>query len=154
MKKEAAIGTWTLARSYFEAGSKLGQDQDSFGLSMPAYFLYGHAIELALKSFLISQGTTAGRLKRIGHDLEEAMRIACMSDAFDIHLSDKHKAVVRMLNPYYRGKELEYLAIGAKTFPVIEEVEATARALVFGVKPPVEAAVRQHLKASHDESAA
>ena len=145
MQKQEAIGTWKLSRDYLDAGTKLDITQNPFKVCMPAYFLFGHAIELAFKSFLISQGITEKELRKLGHDLEAAMQAAFSHETLDVYLSETQQSAIIMLNPYYLGKELEYLAVGVKTFPDIIEVAATAHALVMGVKPIVEVVMRDHL---------
>jgi hypothetical protein len=45
------IGLWNYAREYFNAAEKLRGKEESLSAT-PVYYLYGHAIELALKAFL------------------------------------------------------------------------------------------------------
>ena len=152
MKKEASVGTWRMAEEYLQAASRLSEGLPKIEISMPAYFLFCHAIELALKSFLISQGCTEKGLREIGHDLETAMDEALKHEAFDMHISDRQKAVLRHVNPYYRGKQLEYLAVGVKSFPALVEVEEAANAIVAGVKPRVWSAVRAHVEGCRSQA--
>jgi len=43
---------------------------------LPMYYLYFHGVELALKSFFYFKQQDDKELKRIGHDLKEAWKIA------------------------------------------------------------------------------
>ena len=80
-------------------------------------YLCGHAIELALKSVLKLNGATDKSLKSIGHDLEQAFSAAnCLQQKR--FLNRKLSCAVRMLNPYYSGKELEYFTqVGGMRLP-------------------------------------
>jgi hypothetical protein len=85
----------------------------------PTYYLLGHAIELALKSFLLAKGDSQNRLRRrIGHDLRKAAQrvIAAKSDPISKLVAD-HLVYIEMLNAYYLAKELEYRVTGYKTYP-------------------------------------
>lgn len=70
-------------------------------------YLYGHAIELAIKSILLKNGVLTKQLKKIGHDLESCLRKADQypeSQYFDAQLRE----IVVLLNPEYGNKHLEY----------------------------------------------
>jgi len=64
-----------MARKYQKAGSRLlksleGDTADAErALSDPLYFLDAHALELAFKAFLLSQGETISRSGKPGHDI-------------------------------------------------------------------------------------
>jgi hypothetical protein len=52
-------------------------------MSLPAYFLAGRAIELALKSYMLLKGEDERSLRRVSHDLakalDEAVRLGLLS---------------------------------------------------------------------------
>ena len=65
--------------------------------------LYGHALELTLKSLLVSQGSTSKRLKRIGHDLGRALRAASRLAPFkNIPVSERDRVVIAGLAGHCR----------------------------------------------------
>lgn len=72
--------------------------------------MYGHALELALKAFLLAKGSPVKPLKRkIGHDLEKLLNKTLEQGLEDIvSLSDENKANIRLLSKTYCGKYLEY----------------------------------------------
>lgn len=63
------------ARSYLKAAVDLPGDED---LWPPRFQLYGHAMELALKAFLLRSGVDEAyiRQRRIRHNLEELLKDA------------------------------------------------------------------------------
>lgn len=94
-------------------------------------YLYGHAIELALKSILVKNGVSQEKLKKtIGHDLEKALNEA---DAYpeNVVLDDKLREIVRMLNSEYGQKRLEYHpGTGAMRLPVETCMQETVGNLI------------------------
>ena len=93
-------------------------------ISIPGYFLVGRAAELALKAYLLSCGATEAELRGIGHDLEDAL-----AAAGDLEIPGDIAAVLRALNPYYSGKDLEYPKTGLKSFPDHDVALAATRSL-------------------------
>jgi hypothetical protein len=142
--KTQGVGTWRLAEQYLKAAAALnpGTSANSF----VSYFLYGHGLELTLKAFLVSQGSTNKRLKRIGHDLRRALRAASKHPSFSkVRMSDKDSTVISWLSAYYRDKEFEYLVTGYKSFPALTEVRDVCDRLHKDLKPLIWEAVHAHL---------
>jgi hypothetical protein len=138
------VGTWRLAQEYLSAAKTLQPTWPK--TSFVSYYLYGHGLELTLKAFLVSQGSTLRGLKRVGHDLKRALRAARKHASFaPIVLTDKDRIVVSWLNEYYREKEFEYLVTGAKTLPSPDEVQQVCERLHADVKPLIWAAVNAHI---------
>ena len=71
------------------------------------YYLCGHAIELALKSVLRLHGDSDKCLRKIGHDLDCALRRAT-SHPQKRFFSEELKQAVKILKPYYSKKDFEY----------------------------------------------
>ena len=77
--------------------------------SRPLYFLICQSIEPSLKAYIRSCGAAREQLKKIGHDLEKALNRAQsekLSQFFSV-TPDQEQAI-RMINPYYAGKDLQY----------------------------------------------
>lgn len=107
------IGQLNLARDFLKAASVLLKNQEDLGkMGTVITYLYGHAIELALKSILIKNGIPEEDLRRkIGHDLEKALEKANSypeMEVFDKKLREGLREIVAMVNPVYRQKRLEY----------------------------------------------
>ena len=76
----------------------------------PVYVLYIHAIEMALKSYLLRRGVTEQQLKRMGHDLPDLLNQArarglMTNDPDTDHIITElgkatHKAAIRYDMPY------------------------------------------------------
>jgi hypothetical protein len=61
-ERTSATGLWMFAESYRDAANHLVQGCD-LRHDAPIYFLYTHAIELALKAYLRAKGSTKGTVK-------------------------------------------------------------------------------------------
>ncbi|MBI4384612.1 MAG: hypothetical protein HY579_11325 [Nitrospinae bacterium] len=114
-----ALGTWHYAKSFFEAGWIIKEHTgDKPRLLSPADYLYGHAIELVLKSFLQTKGHDKICLKKLRHDLGKILNEADRLGLKDIcALGTEEIEAIETINPYYKGKEFEYLVTGFKSFP-------------------------------------
>ncbi len=79
---------------------------------MPLYYLYAHALELALKSYIdfFCQDEKKTKDNRtIGHDIEKILASATdykIEEVFEPN--DTFNAIVICLNPIYKEKSLEY----------------------------------------------
>ena len=102
------IGLLTYAKQFSKAASVIVNCGQTPKTRIATTYLYGHAIELAIKSILLKNGVPLDELKkRIGHDLEKALKKA---DAFpeNVFFENKLREIVEMLNAEYGKKHLEY----------------------------------------------
>ena len=97
---------------------------------VPAYYLHGHAIELALKGYLRHRGRSENQVRSrpFGHDLV-ALLNECKSekleDVMSLTRADEggrgrtraDEEVVTLLNERYAVKRLEYGEVGAYQLP-------------------------------------
>jgi hypothetical protein len=138
MNRTSALGLWRYADDYLKAAGFV-QAAKASSPFVPTYYLYGHAIELALKAFLRSKGSTLEALKKLGHDLVGTLKAAEDAGISNfVRLSDEGREALSLLSPYYQDKELEYIKIGFKSFPSIESLALCARTLVKGTRAPCE----------------
>jgi hypothetical protein len=106
-------------------------------LSLPAFFLVGHAIELALKAFLLARGSTVSQLRSraYGHSL-----IALLAEARRrklgklVKLSRDELAAIHVLNQMYAAKEFEYVVNGVRGLPHYFVAHSTASRLCRGLR--------------------
>jgi hypothetical protein len=85
-------------------------------------YLIGHAFELLFKSILLQHdiSLTELRSKKFGHDI-----IALVNKIEEyalFPLSDTDKALLNLLNVYYKAKDFEYHIRGAKTYPNVSDL--------------------------------
>lgn len=76
---------------------------------IPLYYLYAHALELALKSYIDFFCQDEKKLRTIGHDIEKILASATdykIEEVFEPN--DTFNAIVICLNPIYKEKSLEY----------------------------------------------
>jgi len=122
------IALWNEARVFFWAAEML--PKDNFSRSKPVYFLYCHSIELALKAKLFYSGINERELRKIGHDLQFALKKANLENLTDL---ERAKYTIELINPYYQAKELEYSVSGLRTLPAFSDMSITAKDVILSV---------------------
>ena len=121
------------SRSYLKAHMILSSLDDK-EIKHPAAYMFCHAIELALKSFLFSRGSSAGTVYKIGHRTDELMH-----EAIKNGLSLDESAVTCILNVAknndasggqlrYPTGELEFLFSSPRSYLFIDQILASAAA--------------------------
>lgn len=104
-------------------------------ISMPAYFLVAHAIELGLKAYLLTLGQDEKALRRIGHDLGKALNKALEMGLRDVSsFRPDEEDCVRWINEHYWRKDLEYPTTGFKSFPPFSCLTDFAERLLGDIK--------------------
>jgi hypothetical protein len=74
INRTTAMGLLTDAKEML-AAAKLLHDSEVWKAQRPTYYLLGHSIEVALKSFLLANGASQGTLKKkLGHNLAKTAR--------------------------------------------------------------------------------
>lgn len=123
MSKHHHIGLLTTGQGFLKSANKLNVETKLLSAPLPVYYLYCHAMELALKSYIYYKVQGEKELKAIGHDLESAWsRAEELGIDGLITECQELKECIAMINPIYRGKELEYFYPGLKRLPAIENV--------------------------------
>jgi hypothetical protein len=117
--RETPLGFWRYASEFTEAAKDLSsRDPDS--ISVPAYYLVTHGVELSFKAFLRAHGYSVENLKKMGHDLKKLFKAAYKEGLFDVApCSEEFRAAIDLINPFYKKKELEYIMTGFKQYPEI-----------------------------------
>jgi hypothetical protein len=127
--RTTATGLWTYADIYRQAARHLAETTD-LGFSAPIYFLYSHAIELALEAYLRAHGATLLDLKAIGHRLPVLLGHAC-SRGLDLGASaGEASGVIAMLDFYNQNLEFRYIVTGYKSLPELKEVDEVVMSLL------------------------
>ncbi len=135
LSKQSAVGTWRRADEFAQAGQLVSEAAEAFGVPMVAYFLFCHAIELGLKSFLIGQGWSDSQLRNLGHDLKGTLAAAEAHPDFKVSLTEEDRETILMLSSYYKSKEFEYLYTGSIQLPALDQVEETCYRLLKQIRP-------------------
>ncbi len=133
MKRYPHIGLLTYAKEFLRAASVIVESGQIQHTRIATTYLYGHAIELALKSILIKNGIPEEQLKnpkKFGHDLAKALKKADSypeKEFFDQALRE----IVEMLNPVYGKKHLEYHpGPGGMRLPAEGDMQETVESLI------------------------
>src|SRR5215208_2634411 len=134
--RTTAMGLLTDAKAML-AAAKLLHDSDVWKVQRPTYYLLGHAIEVALKSFLLANGTSPGTLKKkVGHNLAKAARRVINARSNSVSpIVEEYLGAIDLLNHYYQAKELEYRVTGTKTYPAKEALFAFLDAIIPKIEP-------------------
>jgi hypothetical protein len=138
------IGLARYAEDFLRASLKAddgmgGGREHDFVAPIPVLYLAGHSIELALKAFLLHKGVTLRDLRvKYGHDLgrcfKKAKELGLLGHA---KFEDVEVAAFEVLDDLYSSKQLEYIATGAKTFPMFGPIESFAKTLNGAIAPLV-----------------
>lgn len=133
--RTTGMGLWTDANEMLLAAEHLAT-VNRLKLSQPLYYLLGHAIELSFKSYIRAKGATLDCLKSIGHDLVLAFDWANTAGLNDlVQLTEQDRAVLSMLNTYYKAKEFEYRVTGPKTYPNVADLVSLLQRVLEATEP-------------------
>lgn len=131
MSKYPHIGILTTARDFLDAANRLNDGPQCTAAPMPVYYLYFHCIELCLKSYLCFRSMSDKEMRNdLRHDLDSCWTCSVKQGISDL-VPDSQELVecIKIMNPLYRGKELEYYVHGLKRVPEISHVFRSANML-------------------------
>lgn len=104
----------------------------NLGLYKVRYYLLGHALELAFKSFLFNHGVELDHLKHdIAHNLAQCLSLAKQKglNIFD----EQEETAINMLNAFYSKKMFEYPEIGSKILLPLNNLEKIAGKIIIAL---------------------
>ena len=130
------LGLWNRAKEFAEAASVVA---DAVGdqVSLPAYYLWWHSIELSLKAFLFGCGVPLRKLKskELGHNLEALLGEALHYNLKRIvHLNSREIGEIQYLNHNYVAKDFEYHGTKTYELPYKHRTKRIAEKLVLLLK--------------------
>jgi hypothetical protein len=122
----------------------LAEKELKLRFTMPIYYLYSHALELTLKSFLRCKGFSVRQLasREFGHKLQ-VLWDACIENGLGGQEVNKAfvAQVVELLDPFAVDFEFRYVKVGIKSLPTLDAVENAVLDLMVIVRPHCEATV-------------
>ncbi len=137
--KEEPEGFLRLAREFVAAGQLVLNRTNE--VSFPAYFLFGRAIELSLKAFLLRSTLSIDVLSRApyGHNLVSLLETAINDGLANVvALSAQEQATIQLLSDDYTDKRFEYPVAGATYhLPLISETDQVAMKLLRAMEAPL-----------------
>ncbi|MFT6910714.1 MAG: hypothetical protein ACJAS1_007447 [Oleiphilaceae bacterium] len=142
-ERQTGMGLWTDSREMLEAANVLMPK--GISLMRPIYYLLGHSLEVGVKGFLLSHGATQKDIRGIGHDLTLAIEEANLLglEPYFQFTMEQIKSV-KLLNSYYKAKELEYRVTGYKSFPDATTFAEMIHDLLVAIKPVCRVSVEGH----------
>ncbi|MDA1046820.1 MAG: hypothetical protein O3A82_07825 [Verrucomicrobia bacterium] len=122
------FGLWRYGRDFLDAGEKIKDPRKPDHLldhhaPTTAYYLVSHSIELLLKSYLRAKGKNLKELRKIGHNLVEAIS-QCEAEGIQdlVEITEETKAEIALLNQTYASKDFEYFKQGYFELPYYERI--------------------------------
>ena len=140
------VAMWTRHKAvgYLQAAEQITADQ---GTQEPKYFLYSHAIELALKAYLLVSGHSERECVKLGHDIAGALRAA---QAHGLTLSELHSGIVESLSrEHNRPFSFRYFNKLGWAAPGFERVSECCKAVIGQVQGAIFAANELSLSPEH-----
>ena len=140
--KSGPLGYWRFAKSYFDA-AEAAQSSGGEKLMFPVLNMYGVAIELLLKAFLLARGKSPSTVRKYGHDLSALLGAARRRKlGVEANLTRHNLAAIRLLSRTYGSQpyELRYFSPGFMRVPTLEAAHHSTECLVVGLKGYCEAA--------------
>jgi hypothetical protein len=129
-------GFWRFAANYLLAARALETKIHVEGqLFFPTLQLYGIAIELSLKAFLLKRGRSLAELRALSHNLTKALALARRHKlGREVKLHPRELAAIHVLDINYSTNRLRYIVSGATQVPQLVYVERAAKELVLGLE--------------------
>lgn len=135
--RTTSTGLWRFGQEYLAAAT-LVQSGTKKRISIPAYYLIGHAIELTLKAFLVARGVTVRELrnpKLYGHNLVALLARARKHRLGQfVKLGRAEVKAIALLNEQYASKRFEYIETGAFSLPPFSGLVFLATAMVTSLE--------------------
>jgi HEPN domain-containing protein len=135
--RNLALAFWRRSKEFLEAANLVAEAAGDRA-SLPAYYLWGHSIELSLKVFLIGNGIPLRELKSrdLGHNLAALWQKArSLGFEREIHLYPKEIGTILLLSQDYSEKKFEYAEAERYRLPFIHLTKRTAGRLVLLLNP-------------------
>ena len=132
--RSTPMGFWRMARDYLHAARAVRSVQGERTL-YPLLYLYGLAIELALKAFLLQRGQSLYDMKKLSHSQIALLSLARRRKlGREVKLSRHELAAVRTLDIVYSSDQLRYIVTGLTRVPQVRLLSSAAESIVAGVE--------------------
>jgi hypothetical protein len=104
-------------------------------LFFPTLYLYGIAIELSLKAFLLKRGRTLAEVKSLSHNLSKSLALARRHKLGRVVRMDRREIdAIRVLDLTYSSNLLRYIVTGVTKVPQLVYIARAAEGLVVGLE--------------------
>lgn len=132
--RSTAFGFWRMSRDYLHAARAVKAAHGERKL-YPLLYLYGLAIVLGLKAFLLERGNSLVELKNISHRLGRLLSLARRRKlGLLVKLSPHHLSAVQALDVTYSSDQLRYIVTGSTVVPRLDALESAAESIVGGLE--------------------
>jgi hypothetical protein len=129
-------GFWRFSANYLLAARTVEVKIHEEGqLFFPTLQLYGIAIELALKAFLLKRGLTLEQVKLLSHNLTKTLALARRHKlGREVKLDRREILAIHALDVNYSNHRLRYIVTGATVTPQLVYITRAAAELVIGLE--------------------
>jgi hypothetical protein len=129
-------GFWRFSADYWLAArtveAKLREEGHLF---FPLFQLYGIAIELGLKAFLLKRGLTLDQVRGLSHNLTKILALARHHKlGRAVKLERREVAAIRVLDINYSSHRLRYIVTGSTVLPELIYISRAAQSIVLGLE--------------------
>lgn len=126
----AALEIWQYGKAYQQAANQLVRVAGELNVTAPIYYLYCHAIELALKGYLRAHGVTLDELKGLRHRLQPLLKRARTHGLDQGTPTKGYIDLTAALDAYIKEHEFRYVITSLKRLPMLNALrDATERLL-------------------------
>ncbi len=123
MTRHNHAGLLATAKEFCKSAEKINTGPQAQDAPLPVYFLFLHAVECALKSYLHNRGQDEDSLRKLGHNLEATWQEAMNQGICEISRDCQElRDCIQRINPIYQGTELEYFYPGRQRLPFIGNI--------------------------------
>jgi HEPN domain-containing protein len=127
-------GFWRFAADYYFAAEAV-RTFPGPELLMPALQLYGQAIELALKAFLMQRGNSLQEVKNLSHGLSEILLQARKRKlGREIKLTRSDIALIDLLDINYVAHRFRYIQSGSTRVPTLLSISKVTERILAGLE--------------------
>lgn len=129
-------GFWRYSADYLLAARCVDTHlHKSARVHFPTLNLYGIAIELSLKAFLLKRGKSLKDVKGLSHDLDKAVTMARTHKlGREVKLDKNELVAIKVLNITYSSSRLRYIDSGTSSVPVLLYLSRAAERLVVDLE--------------------
>ena len=129
-------GFWMFSADYLLAARCVDTHiRKTSGVYFPTLNLYGIAIELSLKAFLLKRGKSLDEIKNLSHNLTKTLTLARTHKLGRVvKLERREIAAIHGLNITYSSNKLRYIVTGIVSVPNLVYISRAAEELVVGLE--------------------
>ena len=131
--RSTPAGYWRFSAEYFLAAQAV--QAKSHKLLAPTLQLYGQALELALKAFLLKRGVTLAQVEGMRHPLADILKFSRNRRlGTEVKLTANDIALINLLSENYAKHRFRYIVTGSTRVPEPRYIAALCERVIAGLE--------------------